>query len=100
MVFVTGATGFIGRHLLRRMETAKFGRVYCLGRSPARMPADVLAKPGVVFLQGDLEDAGTYAEAYAGTYVEAPRGQRRWRRAWEPRRPVTRRNVTATSATA
>ncbi|APR88291.1 Transcriptional regulator, AraC family protein [Minicystis rosea] len=49
--FVTGATGFIGIHLCRRL-LADGHQVVALVRSPSKLPADVRA--GVTVLEGDL----------------------------------------------
>jgi NADH dehydrogenase len=49
-VFLTGATGFVGRAFLRRAAGAGVDRVDCLVRDPARLPA----VPGVRAIHGDL----------------------------------------------
>lgn len=57
---VTGATGFLGRHLVRRL--AGGGDVRCLVRQPSRS----LAKLGVEQAQGDVEDEASVRAALGG----------------------------------
>lgn len=47
-ILITGATGFIGSHLLKALKEAKQGELYVLARQPGNMP-------GVHWIQGDLE---------------------------------------------
>ncbi|HEX5635058.1 MAG TPA: NAD-dependent epimerase/dehydratase family protein, partial [Gemmatimonadales bacterium] len=61
--FVTGATGFVGSHLLDTMLAAG-DEVTALVRSPAR--AAGLAERGVRLVQGDLHDARALAQAAEG----------------------------------
>jgi len=50
-ILVTGATGFIGRHLERRLRTEKGASVRALVRDPAK--AEGLAKRGVELFEGE-----------------------------------------------
>jgi len=60
-IFLTGATGFLGHHLLPRLAAGNH-RIVCLCRKKS-----VEAPPGnVVFVTGDLLDRKSYAEAIAG----------------------------------
>lgn len=67
-VFVTGATGFIGGALCRRLLVDGMGgdpvHVICLVRDPARLPGDLRAC--VRTLTGRMEDVGQFAGELAG----------------------------------
>ena len=66
--FVTGATGFIGRYLLRSLiETARFSRIHCLVRDPERGPIEE-SGPVRVF-RGDITDPGSMQPAMLGCDV-------------------------------
>ena len=49
-VFLTGATGFVGRAFLRRAAAANVDEIDCLVRDPTRLPEG----PGVRAIRGDL----------------------------------------------
>ena len=60
-LFVTGATGFVGRRFLQALDPGQYRRIVCLGRTrPASVPKNV------EFVQGDLADANSYAPALTG----------------------------------
>ncbi|MDQ3770939.1 MAG: NAD-dependent epimerase/dehydratase family protein [Actinomycetota bacterium] len=61
--FVTGGTGFIGRHLVSRLR-ARGDDVVALVRSPAR--AETLRELGCELVTGDLDDAAVMQEAMEG----------------------------------
>jgi uncharacterized protein YbjT (DUF2867 family)/tryptophan-rich sensory protein len=62
MILLTGATGYVGRHLLAALE----GRpVRCLARRPEAVPA----APGVEVVAGDVLDAAALARALEGVTV-------------------------------
>ena len=60
-LFLTGATGFLGRHLLARLEPARHGPVRCLVRDPAQLKR--LATGDVEAVTGDLLRPETYRDA-------------------------------------
>lgn len=62
-VLVTGATGFIGSHLVEALA-ARGDQVRCLVRDPAK--AGALAKQGAELMPGTVEDADSIAAAVAG----------------------------------
>jgi uncharacterized protein YbjT (DUF2867 family) len=68
LVFVTGATGYIGGRLVPRLLAAGF-RVRCLVRSPGKLSDRAwIADPGVEVVTGDLDslDAVAVAESMRG----------------------------------
>ncbi|MEO8140612.1 MAG: NAD(P)H-binding protein [Gemmatimonadota bacterium] len=65
-LFLTGATGFVGRRLLERLPPAQHSEVRCLTRHPAQLPAtrgDGIRLESVV---GDLTSPDRWAERLAG----------------------------------
>lgn len=61
-VFVTGASGYLGRWVLRALEGSNFTAIHCLSR--AARPAE---DGGVVrWVQGDLLEGTSYRKALAG----------------------------------
>lgn len=64
-LFLTGASGFVGKRLLRLLDGQYFSRVVCLVRRPEAL---VTAGEGVEIeiVQGDLLRPETYAERLAG----------------------------------
>jgi dihydroflavonol-4-reductase len=52
-IFITGATGFIGTHLVRRLSQTEH-RMRCLVRTPAK--ADLLKEMGIEMVHGDVTD--------------------------------------------
>jgi nucleoside-diphosphate-sugar epimerase len=65
-VFLTGATGFIGRHLAAAL-TARGHRLRCLVRSPDS--ASALIALGAELVVGDAADEGALAEGMRGAAV-------------------------------
>jgi uncharacterized protein YbjT (DUF2867 family) len=59
-VFVTGASGFLGRNFLRKVDSGAYRRVICLQRGQATYP-----NHGCECVQGDLLNPGSYREALA-----------------------------------
>ena len=64
-LFITGATGFVGRRFVEKLELGRYRRIVCLGRTrPAAVPPNV--EFIVEFIQGDLSDTAAYSAALAG----------------------------------
>jgi nucleoside-diphosphate-sugar epimerase len=53
-LFITGATGFVGRRLLERVRPGEFSGLYCLTRSAETPAIKSPASVGIRFIQGDL----------------------------------------------
>jgi NADH dehydrogenase len=68
-VFLTGATGFIGRHVLERLDASRCELVVCLVRDPARLAGKSPRPTYVRPIAGDLLRPETYAPALAGCDV-------------------------------
>lgn len=66
-ILVTGATGFIGGHLTRRLLAEKRATVRALVRDPAR--AQDLARQGAEVVRGDLVDVASLERAVQGCSV-------------------------------
>ena len=68
-VFITGATGFIGGHLARRLLAHGIAgrqvRLLALTRDPQRLPADLRAG-GAVAVPGDLDDLPRLGAIFEG----------------------------------
>lgn len=65
-VCVTGGTGFLGEHLLRRL-LAQEARVTVLARDATRLPPDL--RPHLHLVEGDLCDPGSLPALVADTQV-------------------------------
>jgi NADH dehydrogenase len=63
-LFITGATGFVGRYLLRTVDPEKYQRIVCLSR---RSLSENHSK--IEWLQGELQDPGSYSAALEGVSV-------------------------------
>jgi NADH dehydrogenase len=60
-LFLTGASGYLGRHLLSRMGSAHFQKVYCLTHN-AHLDSPA---PNVVTVRGNLLDPSSYSTSLA-----------------------------------
>ena len=61
-LFVTGASGYVGRSLLQRIDARRFGRVVCLVRRPEMLASLVQEGDGIEFVAGDLLEPGRYLD--------------------------------------
>jgi NADH dehydrogenase len=64
-IAITGGTGFIGRHLARRLLAAGH-EVTLLARGVDRRDTDLVRLPGVRLVQGSVGDPAALAKAFAG----------------------------------
>jgi nucleoside-diphosphate-sugar epimerase len=62
-VFLTGATGFIGRHVLRRLAESGRNRILCLTRSSVSDGGG--RQDNVEWVVGDIGHAASYAKRLA-----------------------------------
>lgn len=62
-IFITGATGFIGTHLVKRLVQSKH-ELYCLVRKTSNISE--LDKPGVTLITGDVTDKHSLLKGMKG----------------------------------
>jgi len=62
-IFITGATGFIGTHLVKRLVQTKH-ELYCLVRKTSNISE--LDKPGVTLISGDVTDKHSLLKGVKG----------------------------------
>ena len=62
-IFITGATGFIGTHLVKRLVQTKH-ELYCLVRKTSNISE--LNKPGVTLITGDVTDKHSLSKGMKG----------------------------------
>ena len=62
-LFITGASGFIGRQVIDALGLFEFEQVTCLSRRPDLLAAHLLARPGWRCIGGELADPTAYATA-------------------------------------
>lgn len=66
-LFITGASGFIGRCLLAKLNPTAFETIYCLSRTGKQPGLDLSARSNIRTIKGDLFDADAYAESLASS---------------------------------
>lgn len=59
-LFITGATGFIGRYLLLKLAHNKSNKIYCLTRQNTALLPELLTSENIHFLQGGIFDSNIY----------------------------------------
>jgi NADH dehydrogenase len=65
-LFVTGATGFIGRRLIQRLDRSEYPDVVCLTRAGTPASPPHAGRAGIRVVPGDLLDAYSYERHLAG----------------------------------
>ncbi len=60
-LFITGASGFVGRNLLRRIDPAKYKDIFVLSRSESKLAPSLSNQGNVRWVRGDLFDCSLYA---------------------------------------
>ena len=68
-LFITGASGFIGRHLIRKISHLDFKKIYCLTRQVKEATQKLPKYVNMELLEGDISDPKTYAEALASSDI-------------------------------
>jgi len=68
-LFITGASGYLGHSLLRRLARGPARAITCLSRHPEQTAADVPRQPGWQFVKGDLTDPASYRAALADAHT-------------------------------
>ncbi len=61
-ILITGATGFVGRRLLARIDPASYDKVYCLGRHVSAASLTVYNNDKFEHVTADLLDPASYAD--------------------------------------
>ncbi len=59
-LFITGASGFIGRSLLQKIDSNTFFPIYCLTRNPHLIPASFCRSNDCVLIHGGISDTEAY----------------------------------------
>ena len=62
-ILITGATGYVGRRLLKRLETSEYG-IRCMAREPSRLSGRV--SKNVEIVEGDISQIETLKTAFDG----------------------------------
>ncbi len=61
-LFITGASGFIGRNLLKEIDFEEYSNIFCLGRNETDTIKQYSGKSNFRFIKGDISDSASYAE--------------------------------------
>jgi NADH dehydrogenase len=64
-LFITGANGFVGRHVLGHLKPGRYRRVVCLSRSRSRIDPEILARKDVQFVCADVAEPSQYERELA-----------------------------------
>jgi nucleoside-diphosphate-sugar epimerase len=64
-LFITGANGFVGRHVLGQLKPGRYRKIVCLSRSHSRIGPEVLARKDVQFVCGDVAEPAQYERELA-----------------------------------
>ena len=68
-LFITGASGFIGRHLIQKISHLDFKKIYCLTRQVKEATQKLPKYVNMELLEGDISDPKTYTEALASSDI-------------------------------
>ncbi|MDT8302504.1 MAG: NAD-dependent epimerase/dehydratase family protein [Sedimentisphaerales bacterium] len=64
-LFITGSSGFIGKHLLRRLPLNQYEHIYCLSRNQTELTKEFSQREDFHFIQGNLLEPVTYESQLA-----------------------------------
>ncbi len=64
-LFITGSSGFIAGHLLRRLPLNQYERVYCLSRKQTDLTTELAQRENFHFVQGSLLEPAAYENQLA-----------------------------------
>ena len=64
-IFVTGISGFLGRIILKEIDTTHYDTIYCLCRSKKLPISNEKSTNTIKVIEGDLLDPNSYSEALA-----------------------------------
>jgi len=59
-LFITGAGGFLGKHLLEKLDTKKYKTIYCLSRKREDVQVPSPFPDNIEIIRGDLLEPSTY----------------------------------------
>ena len=65
-ILLTGCSGFVGRHLLRKLDPHKYKRVVCLGRSECAEYSALAGQANFKFIRGSLLEVERHERELAG----------------------------------
>jgi NADH dehydrogenase len=65
ILFITGSSGFIGQHLLRRLLLNQYEHIYCLDRNQTELIKELSQHENFHFIQGNLLEPATYENQLA-----------------------------------
>jgi NADH dehydrogenase len=59
-LFITGASGFIGRNFIKRIESEKYDTIFCLSRKENLVDTSSSKSANIKFIKGDIFDTTQY----------------------------------------
>jgi NADH dehydrogenase len=68
-LFITGSSGFVAGHLLRRLPLERYDKVYCLSRGESDVVRSLAQAGQVEFIAADLLDVEAYASRLASADI-------------------------------
>ncbi len=60
ILFITGSSGFIGKHILQRLPLNQYEHIYCLDYTQTDQTKELAKRENFHFIQGDLLEPATY----------------------------------------
>ena len=59
-LFITGSSGFIGKHILQRLPLNQYEHIYCLDYTQTDQTKELTRRENFHFIQGNLLEPATY----------------------------------------